>query len=345
MTRYAFYTSSKIAWHAMLREVERAERSICLEMYILVDDDADGALFIDALVAKARRGVAVRLVLDGFGSFSLSRAALEKLKDAGAEVIFFSHWLERLHRKLLIVDEHIAIAGGVNIHAGARLWTDLAFKVSGRHSVRLALHAFAKTYTRAGGTDPAIAAYAKHSAGKTKVDFLHHWPGERRRTLRHLYEEKLRAAQSSVLLVTPYFVPDRWLMALLDQAALRGVRVDVIIPKLSDSWFMDRANHFYLLQMQKTKVHFFLYPKMNHAKVLVVDESEALVGSQNLDSLSFNRNAESGVVFSDTEVVGRILRIVTVWKGESRPIEEERYTRQWYDYVLAPVIRLFQPFL
>ena len=279
---------------------------------------------------------------------------------AGVEVLFFSRWLHRLHRKLLVVDERVAISGGVNIHSGAESWADLAVRVSGRRAVRVALGLFAKTYFMAGGTDPAMRPFLLRHAlfGGGAAEFLRYGPDEageaqemqkaeapHGQTLKALYKEKLFGAARSIRLVTPYFAPDRWLVAALDAAVLRGVTVEILVPKKCDLWFMDRVNLFYILKMSRSSVSFFLYPKMNHAKVLLIDGREALVGSQNLDALSFNRNIESGVLVADPALAGEISAVVESWKAESEAFPKGAYRREWYDYVLAPVIRIFQPFL
>lgn len=345
MSHYALYISSKKAWGAMLAEIARARQSIYLEMYIMVDD-ASGSEFVELLARKAREGVLVKIVLDSFGSYSLSDEAVLTLRKSGAEVLFFSRWLHRLHRKLLIVDERVAISGGVNIHTRAESWVDLALRVTAHRAVSVALGLFAKTYFMAGGRDEAIRRFSQQKkTRRLSAMFVQYGTQEKHRGLKRFYMKMIAEARTSIRIVTPYFVPDRWLAAALDAAALRGVAVDILVPKVSDLWFMDRANHFSLLKMAKTGVRVFLYPRMNHAKVLVVDGREALVGSQNMDALSFNRNIESGVLISDPAVVDDIATVVQQWMSESEILNAKTYRRRWYDFVLAPVIRLFQPFL
>ncbi len=345
MARYAFYTSSSETWTAMLREIERARHSVFIEMYIMLDD-TPGFDFVETLRRKSRAGVAVKLVLDSFGSYSLGAAAVGSLRADGVEVLFFSRWLHRLHRKLLVVDEAVAITGGVNIHGSAHGWADLALKLTGRRALKTALHLFAKTYDRAGGIDSRVIRYRKIPvARRLKNAFREYGPRDTKQTLKRFYSEKIAGARQSVRLVTPYFVPDRWLVTVLDAAALRGVSVEVIIPETCDSWFMDRANFFSSLKMSKTNVSIYLFPKMNHAKVLLVDDREALVGSQNLDSLSFNVNSESAVQVSDQAMVADIAGILSGWKQQSRLFVPGAVVRRWYDRALAAIVRIFQPFL
>ena len=326
----------------MLGELERADRSIYLEMYIMIDD-VQGKVFMRILEQKAEEGLSVKLVLDSFGSLDLSTATVERLRNKGVEVLFFSRWLHRLHRKLLIIDERVVITGGVNIHRSAETWADLAIRIKGDKVVRTALRFFTRTYFTSGGTDVRMRRFLKqNSTGISGSSFLSSGP---RYKFKHLYRDKIAGAVHSVCLVTPYFAPGRWLMGVLDTAALRGVSVTILVPATCDSWFMDRVNRFYMTKMQKTNVQFFLYPEMNHAKVLVLDQTEVFVGSTNIDSLSFNYNLESGVLIKDAIEIRKVDDIVDGWMSESEPFEGDTFRPRWYDRLLSPVIRLFQPFL
>ena len=341
MARHTFFTTSRRAWIAMLSEIEQAKTSIFIEMYIMVDD-MQGNKFIEILKRKAREGVKVKLVLDSFGSFSLSNDAISELRKSGAEVLFFSRFLHRMHRKILIVDENILITGGVNIHRSAEGWEDLSLRVKSRFVVRVALRLFANSYYKVGGQDAALRKFLKGSkSSRNETRFFSFGPHKR---LKQLYKEKLFAAKQSIQIVTPYFVPGRWLRAALDTAVLRGVAVEIIVPKISDSWFMDRANYFYISKLKKS-FQFVLFPRMNHSKILIVDKAGVLVGSQNLDALSFDYNLESGVFMTEPEAVQSVVQIVEEWKRESEIFRAEAYTPRWYDYILSPIVRLLQPFL
>lgn len=338
--RYAFYTSSQRAWTAMFETIRSAEHSIYIEMYIMVDD-TEGFDFFALLEEKARAGLTVKLVLDSFGSFAVSRAAVSSLKEAGAEVLFYSRFFRRMHRKTVIVDEQVVISGGVNIHQSASAWRDLAFRISGQGYIHSFLRSFTKAYFRAGGEDSSLRRFSRRSI----LSRIGHLPGRQHRTLRHFYEAKISAAQRSICLIAPYFAPDRWLITALDQASLRGVSVEILIPKRLDIWFMARVNNFYMLKMSKTHAKFFLYPHMNHAKALLLDREEGLIGSHNLDSLSFNINKESGIFFADREMVADLTKIIEGWKAESELFVSSEHKRQWYDYLLAPIIRILRPIL
>ena len=108
--RGKFYTTSETAWAAMLASIIGASKSIYLEMYIF-DGDTKDYDFLSELEVKARMGLRVIVILDALGSFGLANDSVERLRAAGAEIRFFSYWLHRTHRKLLIVDEEVVFLG------------------------------------------------------------------------------------------------------------------------------------------------------------------------------------------------------------------------------------------
>ena len=113
--KYRLYTTSQKAWDGMFQAMTLAQKSIYLEMYIFLDDTQATHNFLGLLKEKARAGLEVVIIADSYGSASLRGTPVNELKAAGVEFIFFSHWLRRTHRKMLIIDNKIAFIGGVNI--------------------------------------------------------------------------------------------------------------------------------------------------------------------------------------------------------------------------------------
>ena len=337
--RYKFYTNSESAWQAMFETISSAKESVSLEMYIFIDD-MKAINFLELLAKKAREGVRVSIVLDSFGSADMSSAGIRTLRDSGAEVFFFSHLLHRTHRKILIIDERIAFIGGVNFHQNTRYWNDLAVKVEGP-LVRHAARSFAKTYQNSGGSDPRVLRLAKSTLKKSiRMRFVEHFP-DKRRILKKIYLEHISHAQKRVFLVTPYFMPKRWLAFALHQAVIRGANVEVIVPAITDYYILDRVNYFYMHRLAKLGVSFYLTRSMNHAKVMLIDDTEGMVGSQNLDILSFEWNAEAGVFFNDAGAVRQLAGIFGAWREKADFFDFKKYRPKFWDYVLAPVIAFF----
>ncbi len=338
--QYKFFTSSKAAWQAMFEAIKFAKESVYLEMYIF-QDDMDRFNFIDLLKEKAREGLRVRIVLDSFGSVNLSKSAISELRENGVELFFMSYFLHRTHKKILIIDNTIAFIGGVNFHQSAELWNDLVVKIKGT-LVKFIIRSFAKDYALCGGTDPIILNQKKKIIfNKTHAWLVEHFPIGKKFRLKKIYKKHLNQAKENVILVTPYFIPKRWLRALLHQTVLRGVRVDVLVPKKTDSFIIDRVNHFYMYKLSKLGINFYLEPQMNHAKVMIIDSKEGIVGSHNLDFLSFDLNFEVGVFLKDSNAVHKLLNIVDEWKKNTTFFDFKTYKPIWLDYILSPLIKLF----
>ena len=174
---------------------------------------------------------------------------------------------------------------------------------------------------------------------KMKDWLVEHFPAKKKFGLKKVYREHISSAENHIVLVTPYFMPKRWLISLLHQAVIRGVSVEILVPKTTDHYTVDRVNYYYMYKLQALGVKFFVEDEMNHAKIMVIDNKEAIVGSQNLDFLSFDMNYEVGIFFKNMEAIGRINRIINEWKTRAQILEKTAYKRQWFDYVLIPIIK------
>jgi len=340
---YRFYTTSQSAWKGMLSTISGAKKSIYLEMYIF-QGDTKGYDFLSILKEKAQSGVRVILILDSFGSSGLSSLAVRNLRLSGAEVLFFSYWFRRLHRKILIIDEKVVFLGGVNIGGVFALWKDMQLQVSGKKIISSSIRSFARVYKECGGKKmEMLSRIGKEPIlKKTKTWFIEHGIGGKWLQIREHYEEHIDKAEHSITLVTPYFFPRRWLIARLHEAILRGVLVEIIIPQHTDhGWLMDRINYFQLSFFTKLGTLCFLSQEMNHAKILLIDDRVGMVGSGNLDPISFGWNAEAGVFFERPAMVRDLRKILEVWKSESVPFSLDMFQARWNDIFLTLFRRLF----
>lgn len=341
--RYRFYTTSQSAWKGMFSSLLNAQKSIYLEMYVF-QNDTKGFDFLSLLKKKASEGVRTVLILDSFGSFGLSSGAVRGLRHSGVEVLFFSYWFRRLHRKVLIVDESVVFLGGVNISGVYAPWKDMQVRVTGRKLLYSSIRSFARVYKECGGKDKDLLLRIgkKPLLRKARAWFTEHGIGGKWLEIREQYEENIRKAEHSITLVTPYFFPRRWLVARLHEAILRGVSVEVIIPQKTDHGrLMNRINYFQLSFFTKLGAFGFLSREMNHAKVLLIDNRIGMVGSGNLDPLSFGWNAEAGVFFDRPAMVRDLGVILEEWKTDTIHFTPEMFQFHWYDLFLSFVRRLF----
>ena len=334
--KYKFYTTSKKAWDGMLEGISEATKSIYFEMYIFLDDTKATHDFLGVLKAKAEAGLEVVVIVDAFGSHDLKSSSVAELKKAGVEFIFFSQLLRRTHRKILIIDDKIAFIGGVNIEEKTRDWRDLNIRLKGKIITPI-IKSFAYGYKMAGGKKASILKYNSISlTKKIKSWFVDNWSNDQHSYyLDSYYRAKILEAQKSIQIATPYLIPPRWLLALLDDAVRRGVKVEIIMPDNTDVGILDRINHLNAYRLTELGASCYFMKIMNHAKLMLVDDEEGVIGSQNFDFLSFGINAEAGIFFRQKDVINSLKHVLEKWKSDSNlQIATEGHKFSWRDKVV-----------
>ncbi|MSU75635.1 MAG: phosphatidylserine/phosphatidylglycerophosphate/cardiolipin synthase family protein [Candidatus Magasanikbacteria bacterium] len=343
---YKFYRTTQAAWDAMYQEILVAQKSIYWEIYIFIDDEA-GNRFIDALCDRARVGVDVKIIIDAFGSWGLSRPAETRLIEAGVEVLkynrihpefAFGKWWRRLwrrnHRKLLIIDEAIAFVGGVNVESKALEWDDLFLKLTGP-VIRPLLTSFAKTYRRAGGSKSRVRHLlrsrlpAELKTLPEKIKFIAHSPLDNRLpAVRKLYLRSIAMAKESINVLTPYFVPDLQLLRLITKAKRRGVKINLFLPARTDHLFMELIARAYYGLIHRTGANVYFLPKMNHGKAIMIDDKTGFVGSANVTPRSWYINDEAGVYFDDEKMADELKGFFEDWKAGATPLDLEKWKKR-----------------
>lgn len=315
---------------AAFRRIEAAivgaRRSIWAEYYI-VSDDETGRWFLDALTAKARQGVDVRLLYDAVGSSRLDRRRLETFRAAGGKAAAFlpvnplrRRWSIQLrnHRKILVVDAEVAFTGGMNVgdeYSGSgpvgrrRPWRDAHVEVRGPAVGDLSL-VFAEDWCFA--TDecavPPAPSDPRHEPGAV-VAVLPSGPDREHNAHEILACAAIASATSRCYLSSPYFVPSEPTLHVLEVAALRGVDTRLLVPERNDIPLMQAAIRSFYPRLLRAGVRIYEYrPTMLHAKTIVADGEWGLVGSANLDMRSFRLNFEVGVLVFDPEFAGTLER-------------------------------------
>tara|TARA_Y100001933_G_scaffold194235_1_gene194284 strand:- start:20410 stop:21600 length:1191 start_codon:yes stop_codon:yes gene_type:complete len=302
-----------------IRLIEEARNEIHLQIYTF-ENDSTGILVQRALIRAANRGVKVYLVLDGFGSGHLTNNFLNKFHDSGIEVRFFSKLRlsvpirmgRRLHQKLLVVDGHRAVVGGINIanrYYGTHKslpWLDFAVFLEGEVCVRL--HNLAIRILKKESVQKVVAEnhWLKHDHLNLKeINVLENDFFKNKLQIRQSYHRAIRNAQHSVLLFASYFFPSYRQLKLLEGAARRGVDIHLVLPHKSDVLFYSTAVKYYYGRLLRKGIHIYEYqPAILHAKVAVADDRWCTVGSYNLNDLSDLLSIELNVEIFDLKVVG-----------------------------------------
>jgi cardiolipin synthase len=327
------------AYPAMLEAIEHARASIALSSYIF-RNDRTGRIFIAALAAAQARGVAVRVLVDGVGGGWFNSGAYHRLRRLGVPAARFLHshlpWRMplanlRSHKKLLVVDGTVGFTGGLNIgdenlempaaplrprlglkrlligprRRGIR---DMHFRFDGPVVAQM-MAAFAEDWAFAAGETLVGPAWFPPvpPAGDVFARVATSGPDHDMERIKLLKMSALAAAQRRVRIVTPYFLPDDALASALALAALRGVRVEIVVSMRSDHLVLDWAMRDGLLAMIRAGCQvLWSAPPFNHAKMMTVDDAWCLIGSANWDMRSLRLNFELNVALLDPALAARI---------------------------------------
>ena len=333
------------AYPQMLAAIDAAEESVCLSSY-LFETDAVGRSFVAALARATRRGVAVRVLLDALGERYSRPPAHRLLRRQGVRVARFLpfhpsgrglYFNLRNHRKLLVVDRGLGFTGGMNIgerHLAAardnpRRVRDLHFRLEGPVVDHL-WDAFSEDWEFASGEHLARPDRPRpRTGGRAFCRGISAGPNETFEKLRWLIIGALEAAREKVRIMTPYFVPDRSLVAAFNTAALRGVDVEVLLPQTNNLPYVawaSQASHGELLQ-HGTRI-FYQPGSFVHTKLLLVDDVYALVGSANLDTRSLRLNFEFNLEVYDRDLHESLASHFDVCRRSAREVSLEQVAKR-----------------
>lgn len=353
------------AFPAMLAAIESAQKSITLLTYIF-DNDESGRRFVNALKRAVKRGVAVRVLIDAAGTrYSwppitrrLRRARIPYARFLPASLL--TPWRVatinlRNHRKLLIADGTVAFTGGMNIRHGNVLATspkspvqDLHFQVAGPIVTSLQ-EAFANDWAFTTGEvlDGELWFPEQAEAGEVVARVIMDGPDADFEKLRQTLLAALAEAQSSVKIVTPYFLPDATLISALTLAALRGVQVDIILPAKSNLPFMHWASRALWWQVLEHGCRIWLTsPPFDHSKLMIVDGHWVLLGSANWDARSLRLNFELNVECYGREFAQEMEKFIAGKLATARQVTKaEADGRSLPIQLLDAATRLFSPYL
>ena len=320
--RVTLLTTGGEYFPALIEAIDGAAAEIHLETYIFADDDT-GRAVADALARAAKRGVAVRVLADGFGAREFPAGPGARLAAAGAEVLVYRpeiarlrlrrHRLRRLHRKLAVIDARIAFVGGINIiddwdMADKQIPPrhDYAVRVEGpllatiHHAARQLwqLVRWASLHRR--HREPPRIAVGAARCGDMTAAFLVRDSLRHRRDIEENYLDAIESARDEIVIASAYFLPGRRFRHALMEAARRGVRVTVLLQGRVEYALLHYATQALHGALLKAGVRIFEYhASFLHAKVAVVDGDWATVGSSNIDPFSLLLAREANVAVRD----------------------------------------------
>ena len=338
-------------YEAELEAIAGARHSVHLEAYVF-HSSAIARRFVEVLAERARNGVRVRLVIDAWGSMWLPDGYFSELRKAGGEVRWYQplrwHTLKRFnnrtHRELVIVDGAVGFIGGAGIAAwwtdgaaGGPPWRDTMARVEGPLVTALQT-CFTENWLESSGevlADGADFPYASEDPakmdGKARGLVVISTPSAGRATrARILFQVLLAAARKSILIQSPYFLPDRGIMRELLKAAKRGVGITVMVPGRFNNHTIARlaSRRRYGELLEAGIVIHEYQPGMIHSKLLVVDEAWVVTGSTNFDNRSFGLNDEVNLAVQDPALAGRAAEQFMKDLGACRAVTLEEWRRR-----------------
>jgi len=359
---------------ALEAAINDAQHEVHFETYIFAHD-ATGIRIAAALKRAAQRGVAVRLLLDGFGSQDFPREAIQDMLDAGVQVLIFRqkisplslrrHRLRRMHRKLVVVDARIAFVGGLNIIndllSSEPLPPRFDYGVAVEGPLLAEMHAavrhlwmvvaWARFSKRNGNVSPlALHPGSKpHPCGSQRAAFVLRDNFRHRRDIEQAYLQAIAQARSEIIIANAYFLPGGNFRRALSDAARRGVRVVLLLQGRVEYRLQHYATHALYGSLLDAGIEIYEYHKSYlHAKVAVIDRHWATVGSSNIDPFSLFLAREANVVVDDETFALELRRSLEQAMADgSAPVSKQSWQSQswlrrvmsWMSYYIVRLLR------
>jgi cardiolipin synthase len=339
----------------MFKASRDAKDHINLEIFTFEDDEV-GRKFADLLLQKQAEGIQVHLIFDSVGSYSTPSSFFQRLRDGGIQVVEFNpvnpmkahgHWLLEHpdHRKILIIDGKVAIAGGINISSvyssslsgkrevGAPLpLRDTDVKIEGP-AVAEFQNLFLDTWQKQNGPKLSDRNYFPDlkAAGNALVQVVGSTQGQDNRNTFIVYVSAITFAEHSIHLTNAYFIPDDQILDAFSDAARRGVDVKIILPSTSDSSLAQDAMRYNYSELLRAGVKIYEYRNAwLHAKTAVIDGVWSTVGSTNLDYWSLARIDEVNAVILSQEFAMEMEKMFARDLEKSDQIQWEKWKeRPW----------------
>ena len=355
-------TNGQEKFDDLFKAIDQAKSSIHMEYFNFRNDSINEEL-ISHLAPKAKEGVEIRLIFDGFGNASnnqpMRKQDLKRIRDLGIQIKEYNPvrfpWIDdvfnRDHRKIVVIDGAIAYTGGMNVAdyyiKGTEVvgsWNDMHCRIDGQEVNELQ-KIFLRMWKIVSGEDIHGAKYyrplepatyfhnLKPDTTPTKyrkmVGIINREPHRQSDIIRYFYLNAINAAKDSIKLITPYFVPNRRLRKALKNAVKRGVKVEIMLSTKSDVPLTPDVGFFNAHNLMQAGCKVWMYtPGFHHTKIIMVDGKFCTVGSANLCSRSMRWDREENAVIIDPYTTKQLDDIFEMDKAESFILTEESW-RKW----------------
>ena len=359
------YTDGYQFFPELLAAISQARSHIHIDTYIF-EDDALGNLIADALIAKARQGVEVRLIYDDVGCWNVCHRFFERMREEGIEVApflpvrfpsFTSKVNYRNHRKLIVIDGLTGFLGGMNIAlryvkgTKTQPWRDTMLRMTGpgvyalQRAFLIDWYFVDRTLLNDNKYYPPVTT---HPSPLTLHQIVTSSPVEPYPEIMQGFVRIIMAAKRYVYIETPYFMPTDSVLFALKTAAVAGIDVRILVPKENDAWFADWAGRSYLREMVEAGVKVNLYTAgFLHSKLMVCDDNISTCGSTNVDFRSFENNFEANAFIYSEEVAQRLKQVFLDDETQSVTLSSlpKRIKPKFLTRLFESLIRMLAPLM
>lgn len=350
----------KQTFDEMFAEIEKAEKYILIQFFIIHDDEL-GRELKTRLMRKARAGVRIYFLFDEIGCHNLPRRYISELREAGVDMRPFNTRQGfanrfqinfRNHRKITLVDGRVAFMGGLN--AGDEYmgkskrfgpWRDTHARVEGPAVQSIQLTFLEDWYWTAQSVPELDWEPKLSSRGDQRVVVLPSGPADELETCDLFFTHCIHACEQRIWITSPYFVPDDSIVDALQLASLRGVDVRIMLPQKPDHLLVYLSAFSYYAAMEKAGVKLYRYqPGFMHQKVMLVDDDVGVVSTANLDNRSFRLNFELSVLVADVDFAKEVKKMLTEDFERCRQVSRQDLAKRSLLFRIAVAIaRLLSP--
>ena len=347
----------------LIADIEGARHHINM-LFFKFEDDAAGRRIADALIRKSEEGVQVRLIYDDAGNLMVPRRFYRKFRKHGIQVrgfiriflpILSRDYNSRNHRKVVVIDGRVGYMGGMNIAQryaeGLKwgIWRDTHMRITGPAVSELQT-SFLTDWKFTKGDEPDLDSMYPYNppSGNTLMQIVTGGPMDKWNVMMQAYMTAIASARHHAYLQSPYFIPPEPIMKTLQNAALSGVDVRVMIPYRGDKGVLPPwASRSYFKEAMNAGIRIYLYRKgYMHAKTMTIDDSLVTIGSTNIDFRGFEQDFEINAFMYDESMARQQRDIFLEDLKDAElidPLEWDR--RPFIDKAKESVARIFSPVL
>lgn len=351
-------------YQSIYKDLRRASKFIHLQYYLMENGQVADQI-IDILINKSQEGLKVSFILDGIGSRKLDSKHLKRMKENGIEVLLFrpvrfpnlTHKINhRNHRKIIVIDGEIGYTGGINLadkylveEGKDGFWRDTHLRIVGDSVKMLEAIFLVDRYYLCQNIFKNLETYFPNidAAPGKHIQIASSSPESGTANILHAFFTAITTAKKSIRLISPYFIPDESLLMALKTAASGGVKVEIILPGIVDTHFVQYSARSYVQHLLRNGIHVYFYQKgFIHAKVLLIDDLLSIIGTSNFDYRSFYQNFEISALIYDNSTTKELITQFNRDKRNSEKLSLNSWRkRPIRNKIFESLARLYAPLI